>query len=313
MFHPAANRLAGFLEISALSIALAQSGGAQYKAGLLRIESIGNKGPFGKRGTSWKEKKKQRWCAVRESYLVVVEEMGEVSAEIRFLELPTLITLTQLAVHDVFMIDTDFKIERPKRYYRQGLNLLTHPEVALEEERAERHRRHDQAVESAGPNGSSMKARLSRIFHVGHRDEPEASGSGQAASSVRPGASDYDSPSSPDSSEDEGERLARRITPILDPSTNTNPLLGPDGDPAGKNGGAAQPKKKQKKQQDVSKHTFYIENSQMRLKLYARNEVGPPYCSQMLVLTQRLEANAPMDRCSGEGCKRVALYGQESL
>ena len=79
MFHPASNRLASFLEISALFIALAQSGGAQYKAGFLRIEAVGNKGPFGKRGTGWKEKKKQRWCAVRESYLVVVEEMGEVS------------------------------------------------------------------------------------------------------------------------------------------------------------------------------------------------------------------------------------------
>lgn len=78
MFHPSVNRLASFLEISTLSIALAQSGGAQYKAGFLRIESISNKGPFGKRGTSWKEKKKQKWCAVRESYLVVMDEMAEV-------------------------------------------------------------------------------------------------------------------------------------------------------------------------------------------------------------------------------------------
>ena len=40
MFHPNSNRLASFLEISALSIALAQSGGAQYKAGYLRIEAV---------------------------------------------------------------------------------------------------------------------------------------------------------------------------------------------------------------------------------------------------------------------------------
>lgn len=77
MFHPSANRLAAFLEISALSISLAQSG-AQYKAGFLRIDAVTNKGPFGKRGTTWTEKKKQKWCSVRESYLVVVEEMGEV-------------------------------------------------------------------------------------------------------------------------------------------------------------------------------------------------------------------------------------------
>ena len=80
MFHPSSNRLAGFLEISALSIALAKSGGAQYKAGYLRIEASTNGGSgFGRKSASWKERKESRWCAVRESYLVVVEEPGEVS------------------------------------------------------------------------------------------------------------------------------------------------------------------------------------------------------------------------------------------
>ncbi|RDX40696.1 hypothetical protein OH76DRAFT_309463 [Lentinus brumalis] len=37
IFHPNVNRLAGFLEFGALTIALAQSGGAQYKAGFLRL------------------------------------------------------------------------------------------------------------------------------------------------------------------------------------------------------------------------------------------------------------------------------------
>jgi phospholipase D1/2 len=79
MFHPSANRLAGFLEISALSIALAQSGGAQYKAGFLRIQDVANNGGgFGRKSTAWREKRKSRWCAVRESYLVVLEEPGEV-------------------------------------------------------------------------------------------------------------------------------------------------------------------------------------------------------------------------------------------
>ena len=78
MFHPTANRLAGFLEISALSMALAQSGGAQYKAGFLRIKPSSGKGGYARKNASWKDKQKQRWCAVRESYLVVLEEMGEV-------------------------------------------------------------------------------------------------------------------------------------------------------------------------------------------------------------------------------------------
>ena len=78
MFHPAANRLAGFLEISALSISLARSGGAQYKAGFLHIQVVGNNGGFGRKSATWKEKKEIRWCAIRESYLVVLEAPGEV-------------------------------------------------------------------------------------------------------------------------------------------------------------------------------------------------------------------------------------------
>lgn len=79
MFHPSSNRLAGFLEVSALSISLAQSGGAQYKAGYLQIESMNNGGGgFGRKSTGWKAKKEARWCAVRDSYLVVMEEPGEV-------------------------------------------------------------------------------------------------------------------------------------------------------------------------------------------------------------------------------------------
>ena len=75
MFHPSSNRLAGFLEISALSITLAQSGGAQSKAGYLRIvSSIGGLG----RKTANLKAKKEVWCAVRESYLVIQEEPGEV-------------------------------------------------------------------------------------------------------------------------------------------------------------------------------------------------------------------------------------------
>lgn len=80
MFHPSANRLGGFLEVSALSITLAQSGGAQYKAGYLEIMSSGSGGGgFGRKSASRLAKKASRWCAVRESYLVVLEEPGEVT------------------------------------------------------------------------------------------------------------------------------------------------------------------------------------------------------------------------------------------
>jgi phospholipase D1/2 len=83
MFHPTANRLAAFLEISALSISLAPTGGCQAKAGYLRIDAAGNKGGgFGRKSAGWAEKKEHRWCAVRESYLVVLDQPGEVRTAI---------------------------------------------------------------------------------------------------------------------------------------------------------------------------------------------------------------------------------------
>lgn len=83
MFHPAANRLAGFLEVSALFINLAHAGGLQLKGGYLKIESTKTGGGFGRKSTSWKERKESRWCAVRDSYIVVVEEPGEVFPTLR--------------------------------------------------------------------------------------------------------------------------------------------------------------------------------------------------------------------------------------
>ncbi|CCA73544.1 probable SPO14-phospholipase D [Serendipita indica DSM 11827] len=81
MFEASSNRLARFLEVSALSIALAHSGGAQLKAGILKIEPSGNKKDYARKGTGWRERRKGRWCAVRDSYLVIVKEAGEWSAQ----------------------------------------------------------------------------------------------------------------------------------------------------------------------------------------------------------------------------------------
>jgi phospholipase D1/2 len=62
---------------------------------------------------------------------------------------------------------------------------------------------------------------------------------------------------------------------MLDPSTNTNPLELPDEmNERRTRAGEDDQKKKKKRTGDVSKHTFYIENSQMRLKLFARNEAS---------------------------------------
>jgi hypothetical protein len=78
MFHPSSNKLSGFLEVSALFISLAQSGGVQYKAGYLRFETSGSTPGLGRKATSRRDRKHFRWCAVRESCLVILEEPGEV-------------------------------------------------------------------------------------------------------------------------------------------------------------------------------------------------------------------------------------------
>lgn len=78
MFHPSSNRLSGFLEVSALFISLAQAGGVQYKAGFLRFETPGNNPGLGRKATRRRDRKQSRWCTVRDGYLVILEEPGEV-------------------------------------------------------------------------------------------------------------------------------------------------------------------------------------------------------------------------------------------
>ncbi|TFK40629.1 hypothetical protein BDQ12DRAFT_679780 [Crucibulum laeve] len=256
MFHPSANRLAGFLEISALSISLAQSGGAQYKAGFLQIESSGsNGGGYGRKSASWKAKKEPKWCAVRESYLVILDEPGE------------------LTVWDVFLLDSDFKIERPKRYYRQVNNFL---HAGSEDEKEDEKHSHLQINLQPDPDRrsvmGSIKSRVSKILHLdghAHKDAenklkvPHANGAAHHDS-------DTNSTHSTSSTASSASSLPpRQPTPMLDPSTNTNPLVV---DPQHPELTLEEKKKKKKAVTDVSKHTFYIVNSQMRWKLFARNE-----------------------------------------
>lgn len=64
------------------------------------------KGPHPINLSAWKNNHSTKWWLVRESYLVSVSDPAE------------------LTIEDVFILDADFAIERPKRVYRQGLNLL---------------------------------------------------------------------------------------------------------------------------------------------------------------------------------------------
>lgn len=183
------------------------------------------------------------------------------------------------------MFDPDFRIERPKRYYRQGLNNILHNELAIVEHRISspekpRDPENPALQQHLRPqdNGSrhdsdsrsllgSIKSRISRVFHL------KSDSSHQEGSGARPGTQKSRQEESPDDSDSSSSISLppRTRTPMLDPSTNIDPMSVPEH--TGNSSTDGQVAKKKKSPEDVSKHTFYIINSQMRLKLFARNEV----------------------------------------
>ncbi|KAF8550810.1 phospholipase D [Imleria badia] len=259
MFHPSSNRLSGFLEVSALFISLAQSGGVQYKAGYLRLETSGNHPALGRKATSRRDRKQSRWCAVRQSYLVVLEESGE------------------LTILDVFLLDSDFKIVRPVRYYRKGLHLLRPEPADREFHTAER--MHEVLIPQETevdcvPAMDSITGRMARVLNICRKPTSNVEDVEKQAdnSPPGPGHSRHDSASS-------GSSVASNLSPfpMLDPSTHVRPLQISQPPRSGEERNQQQDpeseqRKRKKRSQDVSKHTFYVENSQMRLKLFARNE-----------------------------------------
>ena len=278
MFHSTVNRLAAFLEISALSTALAQSGSVQYKAGFLHLEVSKGVG-LGSRSASRETKHSQKWCAVRESYLVISEEPGEVNFTTLVRARLELIHPGQLVVFDVFLLDSEFTIERPKRYYRQGLHLLRDSsdddgkkadkgkgkEVDHSARRQQR-MNSDSGHLIPGDAGristlGSIRSKMPKIFKRKEAPEPEVpprpSGSGLGGP-LRVSTDGTVSTTSTTSL-----RSERPPTPFLDPSTNTNPLLDLDEDLG--------PSKKRNRD-EVSKHMFYITNGQIKLKINTKNE-----------------------------------------
>ncbi|KAJ8519021.1 hypothetical protein ONZ45_g3982 [Pleurotus djamor] len=250
MFHPSSNRLSGFFEISALFISLAQSGGAQHKAGYLRIEDAGNKagGGFGRKSVGWREKREQRWCAVRESYLVILQEPGE------------------LVIWDVFLIDQDFKLHRPKRLYRQPLSLLHPDSEASGLKLPPDNPRHAQSEIDNKSIVASVRSKISKALSLGgRRKRPQMNGM-NLHNNVEEEEDDF--------SDRTSDMSVNIPAPMLDPSTNVNPLaegsdIQTEGPPRPKTPAG---QRKAAANQDVSKHTFYIENSQVKLKLIAKNE-----------------------------------------
>lgn len=109
MFRPESNRLCIFFELSALTVALGPRGGFQGKAGFLKIPTMQVSRKSNQPGlkiTKWKQHREPKWFIVRESFFVAADSPADTD------------------IYDVFLIDTDFTIERPKRAYRKGLKLL---------------------------------------------------------------------------------------------------------------------------------------------------------------------------------------------
>lgn len=181
----------------------------------------------------------------------------------------------------------------------------------------------------------TITSRMSRIFHLGHHAQ---STHGDANAATGATAADGDAgPSHPrrvstSSSASSGSsnlfsEPSRPPTPMLDPSTHTNPLKYPDEigdngeeDNNNNNNNNTKKNKKKKRTGDVSKHTFYIENSQMRLKLFAHNEVrcrflfpslgsesASEMCSSFFVFVFVLSARCCNGLPRSKGSLRVAI------
>jgi phospholipase D1/2 len=212
----------------------------------------------------------------------------------------------ETTVWDVFLFDQDFKIERPPRYYRQGLNLLAgHPDGmgSGKEANGDAADPGEAHVPGGGAGRHTVKGTirhgLKKALRLGHRrrhSDPQVNGNARLnGTGQRAGDDETSSSSSSSDSESEVSTVHRNM---LDPSTNTNPLRDGQDDREGmedlaqaqaqadsngnpiaavngkKEGEEKKKGKKKRSSQDASKHTFYIENSQMRLKLYAKNEVS---------------------------------------
>lgn len=179
-------------------------------------------------------------------------------------------------------MDSDFKIVRPIRYYRKGLHLLRPEPADREFHTGERMHEvvlpHETEVDCASAM-DSITGRITRALNACQRSTPNMDNvkKQENKSPPRPRHARDDTASS-------GCSVASNLSPapMLDPSTHVRPLQISQPQQNGQEENQQQDRtlseseqrKRKKRSQDVSKHTFYVENSQMRLKLFARNEVS---------------------------------------
>ncbi|TIC73404.1 phospholipase D [Wallemia mellicola] len=222
MFSSSANRICRFFEFSAMTVFLISKGGSQGKAGYLRIMS-NNCGRLSAQpsivsGIKLKKLREPKWWIVRDDYLVCVEDAHSIN------------------LYDVFLIDSDFSIERPKRYYRQTANAIRAPFVEGEAF-IQQHHPH---LPGHHPR-QATQPKDSKLDHVKSID-------------TRPSSS-YARENSADEA-----NLNLEQQQINDNVDSDNQLV------------SSTYKKDKNKTKDTSTHTFYIRNSERRMKLVAKNE-----------------------------------------
>ncbi|GAB1517613.1 Phospholipase D1 [Rhizoctonia solani] len=254
MFRADANRLFRFFEMSALSIALAQRGGIQGKAGYLRVLSSNMSRKGAHNGLlAWKRNHEPKWWLVRESYLVAVEDPGE------------------LQIFDVFLLDADFAIERPVRYYRQGLSFL-HGALDNDDDAAERKHSHTREIEPEQSKSGAIKRTFQSIGHTTGRTSGVSGPRNSSQSGAGASKGHSRRRSSTGTRPQDNHIPAPDVTDMISSSESSSDEEDPT---IAANQGVDNSKKKKKNKAnlaDVSQHTFYIQNSQNRLKLVAKNE-----------------------------------------
>jgi phospholipase D1/2 len=175
----------------------------------------------------------------------------------------------------VVLVDSEFKIERPKRYYRQGLHLLHLDGLSRGDEEARKEMDHDGGINGNDDRAATVREQNrskhqrdnfltkflslpSRQHHHPHQADTDTH---------EPTAHDpqLSPPSSPSGTSLASEDFAphQTIDPStgMDPKDNKVPTKGEDG------------KKKKEGKKDLSLHTFYISNSERRIRMVPRSEV----------------------------------------
>lgn len=181
-------------------------------------------------------------------------------------------------IWDVILLDSEFEVQRPHRPYRKGLNLLR---PALEDEESSTVHHADGEVSTTPAREvvrvsamDSCVRQLSRLFRIGHRPALEG------ISSTQEGQPCVTSPSPrrQESFSSEGSHSVLSPIPVGDSSTNPNLSAAgvDDKEKQGDQNRKSEKRKKNKRSDDMSRHTLKVKNSQMKLELLAHSKVRAP-------------------------------------